>query len=441
MLGLVLQLLAITHVTVIDTGAARRHMTIVVAGSRIESVSPSSAGQLPASARIIDGRGKFLIPGLWDMHVHTQLAGIDERPLLGLFIANGVTGVRDMGGDFGVIDGYRKDIARGVLVGPRIVASGPYLNGVDVPLPHFDVHSAEDARRAVDSLAALGVDFVKIHSRVPREAVFAALREARAKHLAVAGHVSYGITNEEASDSGQRSLEHLLGFPNECSAQDSVRFARVHPFIRVAFNQCTSRDQTPVYHHLARNGTWVTPTLTAMWEFAILPSTALPADSLGHYLPDSLRGFWRDAMGAPTDLPREAEALGRALFAKRLQLVRALHAAGVPLLAGTDSPLRNSTPGFGLHEELALLVSAGLSPQAALRAATYEPARYFDALDSLGTVAPRKLADLVLLDADPIADIHNTRRIALVITRGRVYDRAARAALLDAADRAAHATH
>ena len=439
LIPLALQLLAITHATVIDmTGAPpRRDLTVLADGARITAVGASSKVGIPANARVIDARGKYLIPGLWDMHVHTDVPGIDGRGFLGLYVANGVTGVRDMGGDWAHIRAWRSEIVAGTLAGPRIVASGPYLNGVPVSIPHFEVHTPAEGVRAVDSLAAMGVDFVKMHSRVPRAAVFAALREAKAKHLAVGGHVSLGVTVEEVSDSGQKSLEHLLGFINTCTNADSARFAAADAFIRTVFGACTSRDQADVYRHLARNGTWVTPTLTAAWEFAILPSTALPADSLAHYVPDSMRGFWRDGVGAPQHLLPSAEALGRALFAKRLRLVGALHAAGVPLLPGTDAPLRNSTPGFGLHEELAYFVQAGLTPMEALRSATSSAARYLDALDSLGTIEPGKLADLVLLDADPLSDIRNTRRIAIVVMGGRVYDPAARRALFDAAKSAA----
>jgi len=289
----------------------------------------------------------------------------------------------------------------------------------------------------VDSLARLGVDFVKVHSAVPRDAFFAAAREARARHLALAGHLSPGVTVAEASDSGQRSLEHLLGFANRCTRAESVAVAAVDPLRRAVFGVCVTHDQTALYEHLTHNETWVTPTLTAGYEFAILPRRALAADTLSRFISDSLRAYLAKIFGPPPNLPTGADVMGQRLFARRQATVGALYRAGVPLLAGTDAPMRNSPPGFGLHEELALLVRSGLTPRAALRAATYEPARYFAALDSLGTIAPGKLADLVLLDADPLADIRNTRRIAAVFTRGRVYDRAARAALLDGVVRAA----
>ena len=435
--SVLLQLVAITHATVIDVARSRpqRDMTVVVDGRHIRAVGPSAAVSVPAGARVIDGRGKFLIPGLWDMHVHTVMPG--GKPLLALYVATGVTGVRDMASDWPTIQRWRREIESGALVGPRIVASGPYLEGRSSPITHIEVHTPDDARHAVDSLAALGVDFVKVHSVVPRDAFFAAAREARDRHLALAGHLSRGVSVTEASDSGQRSLEHLLGFPNRCTRAESVVVAGIDALRRAVFGSCTSSDVRPMYRHLARNGTWVTPTLTAAYEFAVLPERDVPGDTLARFIPDSLRVYLTQIFDPPPALPPDASILGRRLYAKRFRTVGALYRAGVPLLAGTDAPMRHSPPGFGLHEELANLVRSGLPPIAALRAATYEPARYFAALDSLGTIAPGKLADLVLLNADPLADIRNTRRIAAVLTRGRLSDRRALDALLAQVEAAA----
>jgi imidazolonepropionase-like amidohydrolase len=420
----------------VERGTSRPDVTVVVNGQRITAVSPAASTRVPTGARVIDGRGKWLIPGLWDMHVHTAVP--TGRPLLSLYVANGVTGVRDMGGDFDLIGGWRREIAAGTLVGPRIVAAGPYLEGHGSPIAHIEVHTPDDARRAVDSLSVLGVDFVKVHSALPRETFFAAAREARTKHLALAGHLSRNVSVEEASDSGQRSLEHLLGFINVCTPAESVAFAAADPLRRIVFNGCTSRDQRAVYQHLARNGTWVTPTLTPAWEFAVLPRHDVPGDTLARFLSDSLQRYMVAIFDPPPALPPEATLLGQRMFAKRHQLVLNLYQAGVPLLAGTDAPMRNSPPGFGLHEEMLELVRSGLTPAAALRSATYEPARYFGALDSLGTIGPGKLADLVLLDGDPLARIENAHRIAAVLTRGRVYDRVALDRMLVAAVKAAH---
>jgi imidazolonepropionase-like amidohydrolase len=174
----------------------------------------------------------------------------------------------------------------------------------------------------------------------------------------------------------------------------------------------------------------VTPTITAQLEVALWPGRALPGDSLGRYLPDTLRRYVAAIFPMPDSIPPGADSVGRAVFARRLLLVGALHQAGVGILAGTDAPLRNAPPGFGLHDELAWLVEAGLSPREALTAATTGAASFLRLQDSLGTIEPGKLADLVLLDADPTTDIRNTRRIHAVVADGRVIDSAGRAAVL-----------
>jgi imidazolonepropionase-like amidohydrolase len=194
----------------------------------------------------------------------------------------------------------------------------------------------------------------------------------------------------------------------------------------------------PLFATLVKNHTWVTPTLVVFTEMAQMPEREMPVDSLEHYFSDSLRALRSMMGGTPREISDDFQPTARRIFEKRVALVGQLQRAGVAILAGTDAPLRTSPPGFGLHEELRLLVSAGLTPMQALRAATVEPARYFAATDSLGTIERGKLADLVLLDADPLADIGNTRRIAAVVANGRVLDAPALRTLLAAVDSAAH---
>ena len=413
--------LAFANVTVIDGASStpRRDQTVIVRGTRIVSVTPSRSARVPADARIVDGRGKFLIPGLWDMHVHTTV--VRGRAILPLYVANGVIGVRDMAGDWATLTAWRNDIAHGRLVGPRIVASGPYLEGGDIPIPHILARTPDEARAAVDSLVRMGVDFVKVHGQLTRETYFAIARRARERGIAFAGHVSRVVGSATASDSGQRSIEHLLAIPAQCTPAESIAL-RPRFTVQGALGRCSSEDLAPLYARFARNGTWVTPTFVAQYEVAAWPQRAVPGDSLAHYVPDSLRRYVAALFPMPDSIPAGADSVGRAMFAKRLTQVAAMHRAGVGILAGTDAPLRNSPPGFGLHEELVLLSRGGLSTADIIRAATLEPARYFGMLDSLGTIAPGKLADLVLLDANPLLDIRNTRRIAAVVANGRLYD-------------------
>ena len=424
--------LAITHVTVIDgtDSVPRRDRTVVIRGARITAVGPAASTPAPKGARILDGRGKYLVPGFWDMHVHTDVPG--AREVLPLYVANGVTGVRDMGGDWARLTAMRAEVRSGRLWGPRMVLSGPYLDGNDQPIAHLSARSPAEAAAAVDSLARLGVDLVKLHTGLTRETFFAAARAAREKHLPFAGHVPRVVGAADASDSGIASIEHLLTIPTPCTPAESLalrpRFA-----VQAALGRCSSEDPAPLYARLARNGTRVTPTFTAQYEVALWPGRAVPGDSLAGYLPDTLRRYVAAIFPMPDSVPPGADRVGRAVYAKRLALVGAMYRAGVGVLAGTDAPLRNSPPGFGLHEELAWLVQAGLSPFEVLRAATLDAARFLGMQDSLGTVAPGRLADLVLLDADPRADIRNTRRIRAVVAGGRLLDAAARTALLRAA--------
>ena len=421
---------AITRVAVIDASdsAPRLEQTVVIRNNRIVAVGPARSVAVPRGARVVDGRGKFLVPGFWDMHVHTTVPG--GRDLLGLYLANGVTGVRDMADEWAELSAWRREIRAGRLTGPRIVASGPYLEGGDVPIPHLLARTTEEARAGVDSLMALGVDFVKVHSQLRPETYFAIARRARERGIPFAGHVPRTVGALAASDSGQRSIEHLLAIPAPCSPADSVALAPRFP-VQAALGRCSSASLAELYARLVRNGTWITPTFTAQYEVAIWPGREVPGDAFGRFLPDTLRRYVAGIFPMPAGVPSGADSVGRAMLAKRMQQVAAMHRAGVRVLAGTDAPLRNSPPGFGLHEELSLLVQGGLTPREALRAATLAPAEYLGLADSLGTVAPGKLADLILLDADPLADIRNTRRISIVVANGRLIDSAARERLLE----------
>jgi imidazolonepropionase-like amidohydrolase len=412
--------IAITHVSIVDgtTPTIRADRTVIIRGRRITTVGPSDSVSISNVTTVVDGYGKYLIPGLWDMHVHSVVP--NGRDMLALYVANGVTGVRDMASEWPLLSAWRREIARGTLIGPRIIASGPYIEGGDVPIAHLTVKTPADAQPAVDSLIRLGVDFVKVHSQLTRESYFAIARAARTRRIPVAGHVPRSVGAADASDSGVRSIEHLLTIPNECTPADSValepRFT-----VQSALGRCSSASQAPLFAKLVKNETWVVPTLTAQLEVALWPTRALPGDSLARYIPDSLKAFVAQIFPMVPDVPPNADAVGRQLFAKRVAVTGALHRAGVRIMPGTDAPLRNSPPGFGLHHELAYFAQAGLSPFAILRSATLEPARFFGMLDSLGTIEPGKLADLVLIDGDPLRDIGNVARTAVVVANGRLF--------------------
>src|SRR5271170_5749162 len=214
---------AITHITVIDTTGAppQPDMTVIVKDQRIVELGMSNTVQPPASARLVDGSGKYLMPGLWDMHVHEVFGDWiprNEKVLPRLFVANGITGVRDMGGDLDVLKVWRAEVAAGRLLGPRMIIAGPMLDG---PVPRFPssapVATPADARRIVDELQAQGVDFIKIQSLIPRDGYFAAADEAKKLGMVFVGHVPDAVRASEASNAGQKSIEHFTGIFEGCS--------------------------------------------------------------------------------------------------------------------------------------------------------------------------------------------------------------------------------
>jgi imidazolonepropionase-like amidohydrolase len=423
--------LVLDAVTVVDveTGRLQPGLTVIVQGDRIVEVGKRSALRLPPGARVVDATGKFLIPGLWDMHVHTAFG--DWFPgardiALPLFVANGVTGVRDMGGDLDVLLEWRKAIAQGSLVGPRMVVSGPMLDG---PKPRFPsslaIATPEDGRRAVRDLAARGVDFIKLQSLIPRDAVFAIADEARKVGIPFAGHVPDAVRASEMSTAGQKSFEHLIGiFEGSSPREDEFLKGEKSPgrFLQ-GFDEGRAAALAAL---LARNRTWQCPTLA--WEFGgnLMEERDLDHDPLAKYAPASWKsGTWKRFREQVTgefnvdDLPTR-----KRFVAKELEVVAALHRAGVPFLTGTDTVAGVYIfPGFSLHDELGLLVKAGFSPLDALRSATLRPAEYLSMSDRLGAVRKGMLADLVLLDANPLDDIASTRRIRAVVANGRYFSR------------------
>ena len=417
--------LAITNVTVIDgtDDPPRPGMTVIVRAGRIAVIVPAASATLPADARVVDATGKYLIPGLWDMHVHL---GQWPESALALLVANGVTGVRDMGTSLTAVRQWRHDAETGKRIGPRIVAAGAILDGPGHPSPErVPLATPSDARRVVDSLAAAGADFIKVYEFLARDVFLAIADEARAKKLAIVGHVPRAVGAAAAAAAGQRSVEHLSGVPLSCPL--SMRMASHAPGLSGVMPPCgDDRARADVFSHFKAAGTWVTPTLASFRGAARATDAAALGESVEprmRYVTPELRRHWDEQIAKWPKLVPSGYRRGLAdLFAR---LTRAAHAAGVPMLAGSDLGNTLVFAGSSLHDELELLVGAGLSPLEALQAATSGPARFLGIADSVGTVAVGKSADLVLLEADPLADIRNTRRIVAVIRAGALLDRAA----------------
>lgn len=432
--------LVFTHITVIDaTGAqAKRDMSVVIIRERIAEIAPSKKLRAPKGAQVIDASGKFLIPGLWDMHVHAFDRGLFSP----LFIANGITGVRDMFSPLPAINQWRKEINDGTIVGPHIVAAGPIVDGPKPVWPgSIAVSNADEGIKAVNTVKQGGSDFIKVYSLLPRDAYFAIASEAKRRGMVFAGHVPDSITAAEASDAGQKSIEHLTGVLLGCSSkEEEIRKdaeARrqsgagriVTSYIKNQLTALDSFDNTranELFARFAKNGTWMDPTLTVLRAIAYVGDSDFRDDPRLSYVPGYLKnGMWgADPFGLKSRTADDNAAAKR-VFQKSLEIVGVMRRSGVQIIAGTDTPNPFVFPGFSLHDELCLLVKAGLTPMEALQAATRNAAVYLGMLDAVGTIEKGKLADLVLLDADPLAEIGNTKKINAVVVGGKLINRAA----------------
>lgn len=423
--------LAITHVTVIDaTGKeAQADTTVIIIGERITALGKASEVAVPKDARIVDGKGKFLIPGLWDMHAHWR-----EKAYLPLFTVNGVTGIRIMWG-FPEHLTWRKEDTDGSLLGPRFVVAGNILDGPNARLAGSTLVATEkEGRKAVRTTKRDGYDCVKVYSVLPAEAYSGIAAEAKELGIPFVGHVPAAVGAARASDMGQKSIEHLWDVPLACSSREEEErkaylddIAKSPPrehlliYLRHAAKSMDSYDEKKaeaLFALFVKNGTWHVPTLTVYAAF--LGDKQVTDDPRLKYMPPELRQRWAQDM---KDCPDFAEPGW--FLRKHKALVSSMHKAGVKLLAGTDAESTYSFPGFSLHDEMALLVEAGLSPMEALQTATRNSAEFLGREKDLGTVETGKLADLVLLDADPLKDIKNTEKIAAVVTGGKLLTRQA----------------
>jgi imidazolonepropionase-like amidohydrolase len=429
--------IVITHAAVINpsTSSVQANRTVVITGDHITSVSDTAKFQPPKNARVIDATGQYLIPGLWDMHVHSAFG--DWFPggrdiILPLFIANGVTGVRDMGGDAPVLLEWRKEIADGQIIGPRMIVSGSMLDGY---LPNgklrfpssIAITTPASAVAAVDSLKTQGVDFIKVQSVISHDAYLSAAAEAHKQGLPIVGHVPDKVGIKEVVEAGQKSIEHLMGIFEGCSTEED-KFIKGEGNLKLLLTTQDQQRCDSLTKLLAQNQIWQVPTLAWQRGGTFLDQRDLKHQPLDKYVPV----YWRDVTWRRftdemmPELLRDPLALRREYFARNLQMVGALHHAGVPFMAGTDTaPGVYIMPGFSLHDELANFVEAGFTPMESLQTATSNPAKFLGMEASFGSVEPGKIADLVLLRANPLEDIRNTQKINAVIAHGWLFDRAA----------------
>jgi hypothetical protein len=439
--------LAIVHVTVINPAAEKPQpdMTILIQGQNIVSVAPAKDLKLPSFVRIINGTGKFVIPGLWDMHTHFRDADRDLK----MNVANGVLGIRNMGGIAKEVFPLRDAIVAGQRLGPRIVASGPIVDGPNSwSNPQFtvSVKDADEARAAVRSLKQQGADFIKVYDGLPRDAYYAIADETKKLNLPFVGHIPSAISVREASDAGQRTLEHGVALAGGSTAEDEYVKQRLD---QSAFQEAIrtknfslipakiARDETAMLDHfsqeradetyrlLARNNTFITPTLVTQRALTFIDDLDKNDDPRMQYVSADELKWWKPENGMLTKYRTpEYIAMRKREYAEMLKEVHRAQTLGARLLAGTDITIPHTYPGFSLHDELELFVEAGLTPMQALETATTNPALLLGLSKIWGRVEPGYTANLVMLNGDPLANISNTRNIDSVVVNGILLNRA-----------------
>ena len=438
--------LIIRHVNVVNVadGTIQRDRTLTIKDGLISEVLSGQVA-VPHGASSLDGSGTFVIPGLWDMHYHFEGGAPNVREL-NLLLANGVLGIRDVGDKPEKIFATRSDISSGKILGPQIVACGPIVDGPDPTNPPLSVsvRSAEDARTMAHTLKDMGSDCIKVHDGVPLEAYLALAAEAKIVGLPLVGHVPVRVHVMQATNAGQRSIEHQIGLRGGSTAEDEVmeserkndifaeamrtkNYQLIPESIAARGNQILDHfDQNrmlEVYRAFVKNGTYLDPTLVTDRGLTFVDDLSKRDDPRFKYIPSSQREWWNPERGMLTRYRTPAYiAFRKRQFEKTLQQIPIAHRVGVQFLAGTDNTLPFVYPGFSVHDEMALFVQAGLSPLEALQTATLNPATFLG-LNRLGTVMPGKQANVVILEGNPLRDIRNTQKIRAVIFRGKLLDR------------------
>ncbi len=402
--------------------APLRDAVIVVRGGKIEQVAPREGFKIPRSAEEVDATGKWVIPGLIDGHGHV------ERWALGTYISAGVTSVRDMHGKQDSILALREEVSLGGEVAPRVYSAGAMLDAP--PTTYLDatpVATGSEARRAVDALAVAGVDYIKVYTRITPELLKPLLDEAATFNLRTSAHL--GLTDAvTAARMGIRSVEHMSGVveaasptPAKFFAEHKAGFFRGWNAFEAGWVTADSAALTRVAGVLAEQRVAVVPTLVLHETFSRLDDPAILTQPDLKHVPQSVIDRWNvPDLKARAGWGEAEFATFRAARPNQDLFLRAYRAAGGRIIAGTDAANQMLVPGWSLHTELELLVHAGLTPMDALMTATHNTAQLLGA-DSIGMIAPGKVADLVVLGANPLDDIRNTRTVERVMIRGQLY--------------------
>ncbi|MCG2589219.1 amidohydrolase family protein [Rhodohalobacter sulfatireducens] len=444
----------IHSITTIDAvNGMTDHQTVVIKDGKILEIGSSDELFVSAEGNeIIDGTGKFLIPGLWDAHVHFSYIEELAPSMFNLFLAYGITSVRDTGGRIEFVKQWKDRAAANPTEAPRVMIAGPLLDGepnvYDGSSPgrpplSVGLETVEDVTEMVNRLDSIGVDLLKAYEMLTPEQFEEVMRLAEEKGLKVTGHVPLSMNAVSASNAGLNSMEHMRNLEVSMASnwedlqeqrlqmleegQDDpggILRSRIHSAMReTAIENYDEERADEVLQVLAENETWQIPTLALNTRSVEKFYTDSEWQETFTLLPDSIEQEWYASAeeGAQSEVSEFGAEYSNWLF----NMVGKINEAGITIMAGTDTPIGLLTPGRSLHHELKVMVDAGLTPMEALQAATLNPARYFEMEDELGTIDEGKWADLLILDANPLDDIENTLEINTVIRQGEVYDQEA----------------
>ena len=430
--------LAITNAQVIhlETGKIEKQNILISAG-RIEAIEPVDSSNFKADSTI-DASGKYVLPGFWDNHIH--LRGGDSliknnKNFLKLFIANGITTVRDAGGDLthSVMD-WKNQIELEELVGPTIFTAGPKIDGPNSRWAgSLEVESEDDIVQALDSLESLNVDFVKIYdSRISPDNYLAAIRESKKRGFTVSGHMPFTVTLEETINAGMDGIEHLYYIMKGCASnemeiteklnQGEIGFWDAMPALMEGYTDSTAHK---TFNTLKENDVFVVPTLHIGETLSYMDEVDHSNDAYLQYMGDGIVQTYQGRIQSALNSSEEARENRKRLDAFFGKLAKSLDSAGVQLLAGSDSGAFNSYayPGISLHKELQAMVENGISPLDALRTSSPNGAKFLSQTDDYWRISKGKVSDLVILDANPLENIQNTQKIYSVIKGNQVFSK------------------
>ena len=441
----------ITNVTTIDAkSGVQSNQTVVVENERILKIEDSKSLRLSPKNKIIDGSGKFLIPGLWDGHVHFAFIEELAPKMFDLFLGHGVTSVRDTGGKIDFLKKWKDKADANSNTSPRVKIAGPLLDGMpnvydgsspERPQLSVGLATVEDAIKMIDQLTEKGVDLLKAYEMLTPEQLHAIVAHAKKKGLTITGHIPLSMDAISASNAGMHCMEHLRNIEFSTARQSDellkmrqkmlelgqdeeggVLRSKIHKAQRelALYDQDETRTQE-VIATLAKNQTWQCPTLSVMVANTERFFDTDEWRASFDYLPPTVGERWSEGLSG--FLKTEVDT-GRARHASWMfSMLKKLSDSNVPIIAGTDCPIFYLTPGLSLHGELELMAKSGMTNETIFKSATYSPAKYFGMENELGLISEGYLADLILLDANPLDNISNTKKINTVIKNGQVYDK------------------